>query len=71
MEWMPIETAPRDVHILIAHHHKNKWRGAVRVGFFHSDYNGHKDVVTEDGRAGWLIQPMPTHWMPLPAPPTA
>ena len=69
MDWQPIETAPRDVFILIAHHPINHWRGRVRLGFFHSDYNGNKSVVTEDGRAGWPIFPAPTHWMPLPAPP--
>ena len=69
MNWQPIETAPKDVAILIYHHDDNQWRGGIGIGFSHSDYNGHKGVVTEDGRAGWIIRPQPTHWMPLPEPP--
>lgn len=68
-EWQPIETAPKDKTILIFHHDYNKWRGQIRIGYSHGDYNGHKDVITEDGQCGWPIRPLPTHWMPLPTPP--
>lgn len=68
--WRGIESAPREQLILVAHHPDNYWRGRVVIGFAHSDYNGHKDVICEDGRAGPPIRPSPTHWMPLPPPPT-
>lgn len=69
--WLPIETVEKDVPILIYHHKENQWRGKIHIAYAHSDFNGHKHVITEDGPCGWIIHPKPTHWRPLPASPGA
>ena len=61
-EWQPIETAPKDMAILI-------YNFAVRIAHFNTNYGywigyGHG---TSDTRA--MTQFPPTHWHPLPAPP--
>jgi hypothetical protein len=59
MEWMPIETAPKDRTYVLAGH----LDGSMSVVFWNGfawddgDYNSNMN---------WF-----THWMPLPAPPTA
>lgn len=69
--WMPIETAPKDQLILV-YTPDARWRGAkgVTFGYAHSDYNGHKEVISLDGVAG-PTGFRPTHWQPLPTPPEA
>lgn len=69
-EWQPIETAPTDV-VIQAYSKEWLWMGSngVQRGFVHSDYNGHKNVFTMDGRGGHVPKAKPTHWMPLPNPP--
>lgn len=62
MDWQPIETAPKD--------------GAdILLGAFYD--SGHWDVVLGRWQSwrrlpGWppCGRTYPTHWMPLPAPPT-
>lgn len=58
--WMPIETAPKDVTILLY--------GAKRlemcVGMHHS-----RDGWVTDTTSEWMSMYPPTHWMPLPAAP--
>lgn len=54
-EWQPIETAPDDVYVLLAH---IDWLGEWRV---FSGLAGCKKGGWKHGHA--------THWMPLPAPP--
>ena len=72
--WQPIETAPRDgTEILMTN-------GVdVSSGQWFSEYGGTYDqegAPNGDERdAGWMdwiggMQPDPTHWMPLPPPPT-
>jgi len=66
-EWREIATAPRDVLILAW---SKSWHWQVpEVGYFHSNYNGHKDVVTRGGRCGPAFrigtEDGPTHWLPL------
>lgn len=71
-EWMPIETAPKDGQLIVV------W--AIEPGDY--GYTPDTTVVTVArwGYGGWRptrgggrydngIQP--THWLPLPAPPTA
>lgn len=71
--WQPIETAPRDLRIW-AWGEGWHW-GQGEIGYFHLDYNGHKDVVTRGGRCGPSFrvgsEGAPTHWMPLPPTPDA
>ena len=59
-EWLPIETAPKDVTVLLC--------GAKRlemcVGMNHS-----RDGWVTDTTSGWVSMYPPTHWMPLPPPP--
>ena len=59
-QWMPIETAPKDVTILLY--------GAKRlemcVGMHHS-----RDGWVTDTTSDWMSMYPPTHWMPLPAAP--
>ncbi len=70
--WQDMSSAPKDTRIW-AWGDNWGWRyGAVAV--FHSDFNGHKDVVTAGGVAGTPYRVNakdgPTHWTPLPAAPT-
>ena len=69
-EWKPIETAPKDKPVWI-YLKSLSWRGlgGMAVGYLHSDYNGHKDVWTLDGRCGTICRPEPTHWRDFPTPP--
>lgn len=64
VEWQPIETAPRDGTAILAY-------GEHLPTYFYA-------IIFERGEwkycsqgKGWAAPPgMPTHWMPLPAPPT-
>lgn len=70
-QWQPIETAPVDTHIFVWGE-ALRWRGnsGRTIGYRHSDYNGHKNRVSLDGRAGGTVGfDEATHWMPLPEPP--
>lgn len=71
--WQPIETVLKDTRVWAWGDNWN-WR-VGHPAVFHSDYNGHKDVVTQNGIAGPTFRigkaDAPTHWMPLPEPPTA
>jgi len=68
LAWQPIETAPKDVEVLVFD------EGVITISLW-IDEDGEGD----DGRLkGWweqssnsLIDPPPTHWMPLPDPPVA
>ncbi|WP_298966113.1 DUF551 domain-containing protein [uncultured Roseibium sp.] len=71
MDWRTdMENAPIEEKVLVMHHSDNHWRGKVVIAYHHSDYNGHGRRFTENGQAGWVIDSMPSHWMPLPAPPS-
>lgn len=61
-EWQPIETAPKDTHILVG----PTKRMGICVAIF-TDLDGWE---TETPSQYWSIY-TPTHWMPLPAPPEA
>lgn len=68
MEWRPIETAPRDGRqILIAH---TKTRPVLMLVVDYDEDEEHPDHVwhTLDGPA--YHRNFPTHWMPLPEPPS-
>lgn len=79
--WQPIETAPKDgTHVILTN------GAAVSEGWWeHQEpyirperdaYGGIQDQAESDGYDDWLdvlggMQPIPTHWMRLPAPPAA
>ena len=64
-KWLPIETAPKDgTRVLL--HHPHATDETVTAGAWG---NWDRDTVCwiTDFGEGWLN---PTHWMPLPVPPT-
>jgi hypothetical protein len=62
-EWQPIETAPHDTRVLV-------W-----IPPWYGPSDG-KIIVASKFTLGWIddeaifLQSKPTHWQPLPAPPT-
>jgi hypothetical protein len=69
--WMPIETAPKDGTRILAYQPDGQWRGnnpdrreRQEVVYWHQPGNPAADGF-------WMPYLRPTHWMPLPAPPTA
>lgn len=68
--WQPIETAPKDIDVLLL----CKKRGCVR-GRWNADMYAKKPrpYWTNDREYVWGIvetrKDQPTHWMPLPTPP--
>lgn len=63
MEWQPIETAPKDGRlILIAKEDATNWHN-VFVAYWDDE-----TVEFKFHREGYVRNP--THWMPLPPPPT-
>lgn len=70
MEWQPIETAPRDgTHILVA------TEGTIGLVWWEDYAVELYDGVgwRDHGDMGWggMIGAEPTHWMPLPDPPSS
>lgn len=84
MEWMPIETAPRDARILICREgdecsHAGFWQEAVEdgvdymgadAGFVDVDFQVFFPSRTFGQLASQYEGRQPTLWMPLPQPPT-
>ena len=64
-EWQPIDTAPTMQCVLFWHEYYS--HGQVRHGYFLR--NGMPRGIDATGRDEDL-QFRPTHWMPLPPPPT-
>lgn len=72
-EWMPIETAPKDVIILLYRPSAIGW-GMVTLGKYNYDLYAKKPRPFWEGwlKIGDVTQWrewQPTHWMPLPEPP--
>lgn len=62
-KWQPIETAPKDGEAIILTN-----GGAVVYGYFEEDCN---KWLYHDYPDNYNLYPfIPTHWMPLPEPPT-
>jgi hypothetical protein len=74
LAWQPIETAPKDTEILLTD------MAFVHVGRFDAEADAEypwrfldwTSRKSEIGLNGWKhdIERGPTHWMPLPAPPS-
>lgn len=77
--WKPIESAPKDGTAILLTNGKDvaegHWYFEEGGTTEHRDLDGrYIDQTESDGYDGWLdwdggMQPDPTHWMPLPAPP--
>ena len=73
--WQSIETAPQDgtrILLFIPQRHSAVWIGSFET----TEYflNGKSEGVQAHWVAGLLCtgdDPIPTHWMPLPEPPTS
>lgn len=69
-EWQDITTAPKDGTWFLAWN--GNWRGVCQ---YHEPYHG-EEGAAEFTDPVWVdetddfIEPPPTHWMPLPDPPT-
>lgn len=63
MEWMPIETAPKDGSYFLAYESGCFYKCAV------FDLCDDRPVYSVWCGQPVVMQPEPTHWMPLPAPP--
>jgi len=66
--WQPIETAPRDKTAILIYEPP----AAIVVAWFIGE--GQQDLWTDGQTRGIYDDPLeyiPTHWMPLPDPPTA
>ena len=81
MDWQPIETAPRDGRDLLLWtdtRHSADLAGYLATGGEHfaevqlGFWEDAVDSPMRTERAGWRAPRIgePTHWMPLPAPPT-
>jgi len=72
MEWQPIETAPKNTHVIIgcsgSASQEARWLHARVVGDGNEGWYSSDSDVT--GYNSWRVNP-PTHWMPLPPPPEA
>lgn len=84
-EWQPIETAPRDgAEVVLFRHGWDFCPVAVWMEYPGNPVEGEEggdvwmegwgfeldvNLGHEEGWLGWNDDKMPTHWMPLPAPP--
>ena len=64
-EWQPIETIPSNEQVLITWSKGHGYNGDMEIG---GKYEG--DYHVDAGDVGYFPDEEPTHWMPLPAPPT-
>lgn len=77
MRWLPIESAPRDgTDILIAggtysaYDHNDLPAGRmVSIAYWDKSMGGHWHGDEANAHDEWHVH-KPTHWMPLPPPPT-
>ncbi|WP_176928754.1 DUF551 domain-containing protein [Variovorax sp. YR634] len=65
-QWQPIETAPKDGTSILLYTSE----GIIEGYWSHNDWEQSPCHATYDGCGGVAINCRPTHWMPLPAPPT-
>lgn len=74
IDWQSIESAPKDGEPLLLYIPNLVFSG-VEIGFY-DDYGDGRFWRTGDSMIGWRLngnqawEGQPTHWMPLPNPPT-
>jgi hypothetical protein len=69
-EWQPIETAPKDGAEILLGFAGEKW---IVQGRWVGDYKARDGAwwaLNNDPTDAWGGELYPTHWMPLPSPPT-
>lgn len=72
MEWQPIETAPKDVPVMIFSTDA-RWPGVI-IAICSSFVDERGNLVAVDWGDFWQdgdLDVEPTHWMPLPEPPNS
>jgi hypothetical protein len=69
MDWKPIESAPRDGTPFLAF--LTKWRPDFAVLRFVADRWDASGWRVCGVESEWVWQDEPTHWMPLPSPPSS
>ena len=78
MDWQPIETAPKETTIIV---YGYNMYGQLLAGGPYRFYRRTVGQITHDGKCDDLLDPgcdcirggtieHPTHWMPLPEPPS-
>jgi hypothetical protein len=69
--WLPIETAPKDGTSMLlwieGRYHIGGWSRTGDISYPFAWVNEYGDIIARP----WQGDPEPTHWMPLPDPPTA
>ena len=75
MGWRPIETAPEGIELLVVRRdggmHVAKVSGVgERYGILSADFGDASCVFFFPVGGNYSADDAPTHWMPLPAPPT-
>lgn len=68
-QWQPIETAPKDGQVIIVWDGE-AWEVTAWGKVSHVPIYGFLQVLFRDVNDIDLLNPQPTHWMPLPNPPT-
>lgn len=74
-KWMPIETAPKDVEVLVRrkdgvmHIAKVSGYGDRRYGILSADFGDASCMFFFPVGGDYGSDDTPTHWMPLPSPP--
>jgi hypothetical protein len=70
--WRPIETAPKDETIILVGNFRNAWSFFQHVVYWNDTDLGtpeHPWRITDTDQG--IHKDYPTHWQPLPAPPSA
>jgi len=66
MEWLPIESAPRDgTEVILAAKDSGTWSGYWEARENHHGECGWQDEDARFGAYTWRHPSKPTHWMPL------
>lgn len=66
--WQPIETAPKEIDILVFNEALDYSFGSIQIGQI--DHGGEWNFLSEMSLEDCDDDFLPTHWMPLPAAPT-